>query len=122
MYKISSKRPALSRDEQAAFCPWFLDRVIRVRINKLLPRYYYFRLRLYFDKYGCICCHRKDRAYGSNGLCRACNWTVCERLRLMDARLQRQFKRENDGVERTFLRRLENAKRLLGDIKAILGK
>jgi hypothetical protein len=59
--------------------------------------------------------------YGSNGLCLSCSWLIGERLRYVDARLRRQFKSKEDGAARIFLRRLESAKRLLGDLKAIMG-
>ena len=122
MPRISSKKRALSRQEQELFLPWFLTNAVRLRVYKLLPRSHHFRMRLYFERYGCISCHHKRRAYGSNGLCRCCSALVRDRLVATDARLRRQFQRQDDGAAKIFLRRLESAKRILGDIKAIMGK
>ena len=119
MARVSSKKRSLSKREES-FLPWFLTKGLRKRVEKLLPRYYHFRLRLYYETYGCISCHHKDRAYGSNGLCRPCHTKIGDRLRSTDARLQRQFNHEQDGAAEEFLRRLESAKELLSDLKGIM--
>ncbi len=120
MPKISPKKRHLSRHEEL-FIPWFLSSALRIRVRKMVPRYYHFRLRLYYQRYGCISCKRKDKVYGSNGLCKDCERLISDRLRYADARLKRQFEREQDGAAKIFLRRLESAKQLLADLKAIMG-
>lgn len=111
---------SLTREEQTAFLPWFLSQAVRLKIDKLLPRYYPLRLRLYYEKFGCIGCKSKQKMYGSNGLCVSCSSRIGERLSYIDARLCRQFGRKGNGAAKIFIRRLESAKRLLGDIKAIM--
>jgi len=119
MHKTAKKKRSLTWEEQA-YLPWFLTVSLRKRVQKLLPRYYYYRLRLYFAKYGCISCKRKNAQYWSNSLCRECYFTIAARFRRTDEKLQTQFNLDQQGAARTFLRRLESAKRLLGDLKAIL--
>lgn len=119
MHKISLKKTHLSREEEISF-PIFLTRAMRKKVNKLLPRYYHLRLRVYFDRYGCISCKKKCKQYGSNGFCRSCHMIIGDRLRCADARLQRQFGKPDYFAARTFLKRLESAKRLLADLKAIM--
>lgn len=45
MPRISAKKRALSRKEEEVFLPWFLNKAVRLRINKLLPRSHRFRMR-----------------------------------------------------------------------------
>ena len=120
MQRLSNKKRELSRKEEL-FLPWLLTNEIRLQVNKILPRAYHFRMRLYFERYGCISCHQKRRQYGANGLCRCCSDVIRDRLHTTDAKLRRQFQRENDGAAKLFLRRLESARRILADIKAIMG-
>jgi hypothetical protein len=75
---------------------------------------------MYFEKYGCIACRRKNASYASHGLCRACSGLIGDRLRRTDAKMQKRLAKNDDGAARIFLRRLESAKRLLGDLRAIL--
>ncbi len=117
---LSHKKQVPSRREEF-FLPWFLTTGLRKRVDKLLPRYYHFRLRMYFRQYGCISCHRRDHLqYGSNGLCRNCFAVVGDRLRRTDVKLQRQFGHEQEHAAEEILRRLESAGKLLADLKGLV--
>jgi hypothetical protein len=121
MPKYSKKKRALAcKTEEPAFLPWFLDNVTRHSLRKLMPRRYFFRLRIYFEKYGCMSCHRKKVEYHSYGTCKYCNTRIAERLKAIDLKLKRQFHEQDDQAAKIFLKRLESAKSLLGDLRAIM--
>jgi hypothetical protein len=50
------------------------------------------RWRLYFDKFGCRSCHRKNVRHASHGLCRRCKKLVANRLRVTAAEFSRSLR------------------------------
>ena len=64
------------------FPPWFVPMEVFKQFQRMLPAYYHQRFRLYFDRFGCICCKRKRVLYCCSGLCISCSSLINERLRL----------------------------------------
>jgi hypothetical protein len=116
---MKNQKRSLTQQEDF-FLPWFLTKAMRTRVEKLLPRYYHLRLRMYYKQYGCISCRKKTLLYGANALCKNCYAVVGDRLRRTDRRLQVRVGHEQDGVAEAFLRRLESAKDLLADLKGVV--
>lgn len=67
--------------EMIVLQPWFLPRSTYHAMARLISRKYVMKLRYYFDRYGCLKCERRDRTYGSNGMCSPCATKVSHRLK-----------------------------------------
>lgn len=99
------------------FPPWLVTKDIRRQVNEVLPPHYYRRLRIYFEKYGCIRCAAKSVSYSGSGLCRGCMGLVSDRLERIDAKLNVEHRPDSLASTKAFLRRRETARRLLADFR-----
>ena len=99
------------------FLPWFLNKELLGRIQKLLPYYYHARFRLYFNRYGCMRCGRKNVMYGCNGLCTKCLALISDRLKRSDRAMKRRYGVDPASASRALLRRMMSARELLADIR-----
>lgn len=99
--------------------PWFLDRETAVAVQRLIPRKYFFRMRWYFEDFGCLACGRKNRVYHSNGFCLQCFSLVSQRMVACMKRRKRLLKNHENSISRhNYLARAEEAQKLLGDLAA----
>ena len=99
------------------FPPWFLTKELVRKINQLLPYYYHMRFRLYFDRYGCIRCGRKNVVYRCGGLCVPCNGLINDRLKRTDIAMKRRHGTSTNIPSKAFLKRLTSAREILADIR-----
>lgn len=99
------------------FLPWFLDLSTLRKLESILPHYYHMRLRLYFNKYGCIRCNRKRVLYCANGMCKACNGLVNDRLRQSDKTMKRRYGKRPELPAVAILKRMATAQELLKDFR-----
>lgn len=97
--------------------PWFLTKEIVKKIEDLLPYYYHVRFRLYFDRYGCVRCARKNVIYRCNGLCEPCVGMITNRLKWADRQMKRRYARQPGPPSKAFLKRLTSARDLLADFR-----
>jgi len=63
------------------FHPWFLPRSTQRAIMRLVPREFYWKMRDYFNLYGCLKCEKRNVIYGGNGMCHACHANVTAKLK-----------------------------------------
>lgn len=98
--KSNQKQPSANRNEkdngvpdeeltkEAIFLqPWFLPIEIYRAIRRLLPYIHLFKMRYYFEDYGCLKCGKKNVMYQSNGLCESCGVVI--RYRVKQALMRR---------------------------------
>ena len=96
--------------------PWFLARQLGFKIHAMLPHNYRYKMRFYFDDYGCLKCERKNASYGFNGFCKVC----CEKImhRICSALKRRQI---SPAVKKRYitrnLQRAGDAHKLLRDLR-----
>jgi len=77
-----ASRPDSELTKDAIFLqPWFLPIEVYREVRRLLPYIHLFKMRYYFDDYGCLKCGKKDALYQSNGLCESCGVVVRHRVR-----------------------------------------
>ena len=109
-----------SNQEQAIFPPWFVPMNVFRQLQAMLPRYYRERLRLYFDRYGCIRCKRKDRLYRGSGLCDFCLPLIEDRLKQVDKQMKKQHAERPRAPADRFLRGRAKARALLADLRGTI--
>ena len=120
-----------------------LDRMVRERVDEILAmragghvepdfqprevandariRNNVFEIRkwsLFFEKWGCRTCHRKNVAHASSGCCARCHNLVAQRL----AAIKRDFYRDDPELEierqiNQITSRMRSAQALLGDVE-----
>src|SRR6185369_995144 len=96
--------------------PWFLPRQLGFKIHAMLPHNYRYKMRFYFDDYGCLKCERRNAKYGFNGFCTVC----CEKImhRTCSALKRRQI---SPAVKKQYtarnLQRAADAQQLLRDLR-----
>jgi hypothetical protein len=99
------------------FPPWFVPMNVFRQIQAMLPRYYHDRLRLYFDRHGCMRCKRKDRLYFGSGFCRVCLPLVTDRLKQIDKEMKKIYAGERAEPAQRFLSGRAKARALLADLR-----
>jgi len=113
-YKIAACR------EINFFLPMFLSKAARIELTKLLPPYYQNRMRLYFSRFGCLRCGRRDAAHYAHGMCGSCDALIGGRLKMLDRKYGALYKERESEAARHLIKRLTSAKELLRDLKGIL--
>lgn len=111
------RKRAPHRESRELFPPWFVPMDVYRRIQAMLPRFYHDRLRLYFDRYGCLRCRRKDRLYCGSGLCMACLPLIEGRLKQVDKLMKKKRVEKSSAPAERFLKGRANARLLLGDLR-----
>jgi hypothetical protein len=87
--ECNSPEEELSKD--AVFLqPWFLPVEVYREIRRLLPYIHLFKMRYYFEDYGCIKCGKKNVMYQSNGFCESCGVVIRHRVKMA---LKRRLKK-----------------------------
>jgi len=92
--------------------PWFVGNETARQIRRLIPQLTFRKLRYYFDDWGCISCHKKGLAYGTNGMCPKCIDRI--QARLFWALQKRHVGKENGKPDN--FDRVELARALLKDV------
>lgn len=90
--------------------PWFLPQRIAFAIHALVPPDYWYKMRYFFDDYGCLICGRESN-YHSNGMCKSCYDKV--RKKLIASLKRRWGSRPNRRLDLVLLRQEKLAKKLL---------
>jgi len=115
---MNRKRPLMNHK----LTPWFISRDLWRSMQLLLPINYHERLRIYFDKYGCISCKRRKVPYLCNGLCLPCVGLIDNRLGRIDKLRHASQARPAMTSPRSLLRRRKSARDLLADFRKDLDK
>jgi hypothetical protein len=93
--------------------PWFMSRAQALTIRRLLTEEYRHKMGSYFQDWGCLCCQRRDRFHGGNGLCEKCKNEIARRMRISLARRARdQEPKERDFLD-SFNKRMVDARTIL---------
>lgn len=100
------------------FPPWFLSKPTMRKIEALLPYYYHLRFRIYFDRYGCVRCGKKNVVYCCCGLCIPCNGLINDRLKATDRTMKKRFGKGTGQPCSAFLRKMKTARELLADFRS----
>ncbi len=87
------------------------------QFQRLLPALYHQRFRLYFERYGCIRCKRKQVLYGCSGLCISCLPLVDSRLRQVDKDMKKLYGDKKPVSAKRFLSGRDSARELLSDLR-----
>ena len=93
--------------------PWFVSSQTASAIRRLLPRDYFFRMRGYFDKWGCLVCNKSNREYGSNGMCSRCSQRIQKRVLHLQMNIFCTSQRASEHAEYD---RVQGARMLLSDL------
>ena len=93
--------------------PWFLPRDTAFAVRRILPPDHRYKMKFYFDDYGCMRCNKKKATYGSNGFCKLCMQGV--KLKIFFAIKRRWKAASPENLPRTF-QRMADAQRLLADL------
>jgi len=99
------------------FPPWLLTAKVRRQVEALVPSYYFRRLRMYFDRFGCVRCERKLVRYAGSGLCEHCMELLRTRLERIDEKMAAVKGPDRRAPVKAFLRRRETARALLADFR-----
>jgi hypothetical protein len=87
------------------------------QFQRLLPALYHQRFRLYFDRYGCIHCKRRQVLYSCSGLCISCLPLVDGRLRQVDKDMKKLYGGKKCAPAKRFPSGRESARQLLADLR-----
>lgn len=112
-----SRIGAISLKQPNYLVPWFLTKELMKQIDGLVPRYYHMRLRLYFNRFGCLRCSKRRVLYGCNGLCLKCLGLVSDRLKRTDRTLWRRYGVPPAVASRNLLARMLSARDFLSDFR-----
>jgi hypothetical protein len=93
--------------------PWFLSLDTAFEIKRILPPEHRYKMRFYFDDYGCLKCGKRNVQYGANALCKLCSQRI--KLRFFFAIKRRWTALSPENLPRTF-QRMADAQRLLKDL------
>ncbi len=78
----NSGAPGAELTNDAIFLqPWFLPVEVYRAIRRLLPYIHLFKMRYYFEDYGCLKCGKKNVLYQSNGFCESCGVVIRHRMK-----------------------------------------
>jgi hypothetical protein len=97
--------------------PWFLSSSLKRQVDAILPSYYHRRFRMYFERYGCVRCSRKNAIYAGTGLCERCLGLISDRLERVDAKLKMTLRSDREAGNQSFLHRRRTARELLADFR-----
>lgn len=67
-------------DDEIFLQPWFLPVETYVEIRKIVPHTHLFKMRYYYEDWGCLRCGRSESSYVANGLCRSCSGLIRGRI------------------------------------------
>jgi hypothetical protein len=93
--------------------PWYLPLKTCIAIRNLLPSQQYYKMKFYFEDYGCMICAKKRVKYEANGMCKPCHQRV--KLRILFAIKRRWTAKSAMNEPRTFTR-IGDAQRILQDL------
>jgi len=82
------------RDE-FVFEPFFRARQVAYEIRRLQTVPERKKWRIFFERHGCLACHKQNQPHASNGFCRACHAHVFQQLKEIIAGLMQE--RTNPG-------------------------
>ena len=80
--------------------PWFLPVEVYRAIRRVLPYIHLFKMRYYFEDYGCLKCGKKNVLYQSNGFCESCGVVIRHRIKQALKRRLKKVGVNPNGAER----------------------
>ena len=60
--------------------PWFLPAQTYIEIRRLVPNIHLFKMRYYYEDWGCLRCGTRENRYVANGLCKVCSGVIRGRI------------------------------------------
>jgi hypothetical protein len=82
---------ALAERDGSILEPWFQTKSVAYEIRRLQTMVERKSKSLYFEKYGCIHCHKKKHRHACSGICEPCYGKIAERLRVCQRQLQEEY-------------------------------
>jgi CxxC motif-containing protein (DUF1111 family) len=71
----------LAARDEFVFEPFFRTRHVAYEIRRLQTVPERKKWAIFFERHGCLACHKQDKPHGSNGLCSACHQRVFQQLK-----------------------------------------
>jgi hypothetical protein len=71
----------LAARDDFVFEPFFRTRQVAYEIRRLQTVPERKKWGIFFERHGCLSCHKQDQPHASNGLCRACHGLVFRQLK-----------------------------------------
>lgn len=107
----------MTKAAQGMIPQWCLPREVFQKINAIVPRAYYQRMRVYFEFYGCLVCHKKTTTYYSCGMCQRCSVRVRDRLARCARVLAKRQSEEVEPISTGIEAKIRSARLLLADLR-----
>jgi hypothetical protein len=98
----------LAARDEFIFEPWFRTRQVAYEIRRLQTVPERTRWSRYFERHGCISCHKQSQPHASIGFCSPCYNRVFQQLKKIDLELM-QGRPEEDYAARHYLRSLQHS-------------
>ena len=108
----------MTKAAHGLFPQWCLPREAFLKINAIVPRAYYERMRVYFEFYGCLVCHKKTGTYYSCGMCQRCSVRVRDRLARCTRVLAKRQSETVEPISTEIETKIRSARLLLADLRA----
>jgi hypothetical protein len=80
----------LAARDEFVFEPWFRTRQVSYEIRRLQTVPERKKWSLYFERYGCLSCHKQDHSHASSGLCTPCHGRIFKQLKEIVAELMNE--------------------------------
>ena len=81
---------AMASKEGFPFEPWFRSRQVAIELRRLQTVPERKRWAIFFEREGCIYCHKRDQSHASKGFCRRCEQHVFNVLKEIDSELMQE--------------------------------
>ena len=96
---------ALTAGEDSIFEPFFRSRQVSFAIRRLQSVPQIKKWSVYYERHGCVSCHKSERPHASSGMCPTCRHRVNDQLRVIDQELMKESDgQENNAAGRALLR------------------
>jgi hypothetical protein len=96
----------LAQRDEFMFEPFFRTRQVAYEIRRLQTVPERKKWGIFFDRHGCLACHKRDQPHASNGLCTACHGRVFQQLKEIVTELM-QERTGGDEDSRRYLRSVD---------------
>lgn len=71
---------AIPPDDEIFLQPWFLPLETYLEIRRIVPSAHLFKMRYYYEDWGCLRCGKHEDTLVANGLCRPCSGLIRGRI------------------------------------------
>jgi len=98
---------ALAARDEFIFEPFFRSRQVAHEIRRLQTVPERKKWAIFFERHGCLACHKHDQSHASNGFCTTCHLRVFQQLKKIVTELMQERPEEVENANR-YLRPCEH--------------